>query len=188
MDKNTLFNKGVALMTSFCEANDIVTPDIRVYEPSEWMFSACAYYRRNKIHICIKKCAHVGTAGRQWSYPGYVVDRTPFGVIQHELGHHVDVVKGTTSGAYWSDYSEQMREETGEKKITNYCPNDAEWFAEIFRLFMTNPDLLKNIRPLTHAWLITDGFKPAFNDTWRDRLRLAPERTINAAANKIKGK
>lgn len=172
-------------MHSFCKLNDIPIPGIIAVEPVDWHFPVCAYYRKDIIHICIKKCAHIGVVGRQWSYPGYVVDRTPFGVIQHELGHHVDVLRGEHSKAYFSNYSRDLRAETGEKKITNYCPNDAEWFAEIFRLFVTNPDLLKCIRPLTYNRLISDGFKPVFNDTWRDRLRLAPERYVNATINKI---
>lgn len=185
MDKQTLLDDGSALMLVFCELNDIKIPKIEVWT-SGWWYSACAYYRDDVINICLAKCAHIGKAGRAWSFPGYVVDRTPYGVIQHELGHHVDVIKGNNPDAYWSEYSKQMREETGEKKITNYCPNDAEWFAEIFRLFVTNPDLLKQMRPLTYDRLIADGFKPLYTDTWQQRLGIAPERTINAAANRIK--
>lgn len=188
MDKNTLFGKGMVLMSSFCDINDIPTPFINTYELDEWHFPVCAYYRKNEIHICIRKCAHVGVAGRQWSYPGYVVDRTPFGVIQHELGHHVDFSRGDDKGAYWSDYSGDLRAETKEKPITTYCPNDVEWFAEIFRLFVTNPDLLHHMRPLTYNRLIFDGFKPVFTDSWQSRLRMSPERYVNAAQNKIKGK
>lgn len=185
-NKDALLNDGLSLVLAFCELNNIIPPAINMVTSDKWPYSTCAYYRKNVIHICVPKCAHIGVAGRQWSYPGYVVDRTPYGVLQHELGHHVDVIKGTKPGAYWSEYSEKLRAETGEKKITNYCPNDAEWFAEIFRLFVTNPDLLKQMRPLTYGRLISDGFKPVYQDTWQNRLSQAPERTINAATNRIK--
>jgi len=187
LNKTSLYVEGLALMATFCEKNDISKPTVIAHEVDEWSYDVCAYYRDNVIHICLKKCAHVGVAGRAWSFPGYVVDRTPYGVIQHELGHHVDVISGTDKDSYFSNYSKLMREGTGEKKITNYCPNDAEWFAEIFRLFVTNPDLLKRMRPLTHARLIADGFSPVFNDVWCERLVHAPARTIHAAGNKIKG-
>ena len=38
--------------------------------------------------------------------------------------------------------------------MTGYYPNDNEWFAEMFRLFVTNPDLLRLLRPCTHALMV----------------------------------
>jgi len=108
--------------------------------------------------------------------------------VQHELGHHVDWLKGDDKGAYWSNYSSDMRKETGEPKLTNYCPNDAEWFAEIFRLFVTNPGMLQLMRPLTYQKLLDDGLVALFSNTWAERLgeMEAPERHLKAAYNKIK--
>lgn len=189
MNKHELFECGLDIMNIMCLRNNIVRPRVKTYDAKEWQFGRiCAYYRKDVIHICLARCAAIGVAGRAWSFPGYVVDRTPYGVIQHELGHHIDWNHGTIKRAYWSDYSTDIREETGEQKITTYCPNDAEWFAEIFRLFVTNPDLLKRMRPKTFARLISDGHKPVFNDTWVERLNAmgALERTIKAAGNKIK--
>ena len=185
MDKTAMMIKGRDLMQAFCSINDIPAPKVKVHPSSNWPFGVCAYYRADVINICLEKCAHIGKAGRQWSYPGYVIDRTPYGVIQHELGHHVDVYFGISPSAYWSDYSAALRKETGEAKLTNYCPNDAEWFAEIFRLFVTNPELLMRLGPLTFARLRADGRIPVFTDCWQDRLRGAPERTIQMAAKKI---
>ena len=51
--------------------------------------------------------------------------------------------------SYFGDYSLKLRRESGERQITSYCPNDAEWFAEIMRLFITNHALLYTIRPKT---------------------------------------
>ena len=145
----------------------------------------CAYYRPQRgIVICVERCASIGTAGRQWSYPGYTVDRTPYGVVQHELGHHVDLTRGERKGAYWSEFSSAVRGRAGEKPITSYCPNNAEWFAEMFRVFVTNPDLLFHVRPRTHRELCL-CFEPVFTDTWRDRLKDAPARTIKAAERHV---
>lgn len=187
MDKLELLEAGSALLGEFCEANKLEAPPVERYEPDSWRFRhTCAYYRPVGIHICVARCAGEGRAARAWSFPGYTVDRTPFGVLQHELGHHVDYQLSERRGSYFGDFSIAMRSSTGEAKLTNYCPNDAEWFAEMFRLFVTNSDLLKAIRPKTHSEL-RYHFKPVVDEPWRKVLeaRGAPERTIAAAANKI---
>lgn len=183
--KAELARHGAELARHFCAVNSIPVPAIIEHTASEWRVRACAYYRPQVIRFCTSKCAAIGTAGRAWSYPGYVVDRTPFGVIQHELGHHVDWILGERKGRYWSEFGARLRAIAGEPPITSYCPNDAEWFAEMFRLFVTNPDLLRRLRPRTHALFLDYGLKPVFEDDWRARLDGAPERTITAAGNKI---
>ncbi|MBK3799467.1 hypothetical protein GAY33_09545 [Azospirillum brasilense] len=99
-------------------------------------------------------------------------------MLAHELGHHVDVLRSTTVDRYRGNFSADLRRQSGEPKLTNYCPDDGEWFAEMFRLFVTNPDLLRGLRPRTHAALIERGFTPLWSDDWRARLAGAPERTI----------
>ena len=85
----------------------------------------------------------------------------------------------------FGDYSIKMRAEVDEPKLTNYCPNDAEWFAEMFRLFLTNPDLLRYLRPRTYAALRRD-FEPPEKRSWATVLFQAPPRTLNAARKKVK--
>lgn len=182
-NKAHLLEAGKDLLHRFCLLNQLEPPPIQVYEKGTWRFDACAYYRPTAIHIAPHRCAHIGTAGRSWSYPGYVIDRTPYGVIQHELGHHVDRLLSGSKGSYGGDFSSTLRAGTKEEKITNYCPNDWEWFAEIFRLFVTNSDLLKLIRPRTHEELAS-RFTPAVDAPWRDVLKDAPQRTIEMASRK----
>jgi len=182
--KPSMLERGTALMTNFCQANDLPTPSIEMADPKTWPFGVCAYYRNHVITIAVPKCAAVGYAGQQWSFPGHSVDRTPYGVLQHELGHHADWLLSDRKGRYFGDYSVRMRERVQEAPLTSYCPNDAEWFAEMFRLFVTNPDLLQKLRPGTYD-AIAQRFKPVFNDTWRDRLQGAPDRTITAIWRKI---
>lgn len=172
-------------MERFCTANGLPIPAVVEAASERWTFGVCAYYRRDVITISVKHCAAIGFAGMQWSFPGHSVDRTPYGVIAHELGHHVDLLNADTRrGSYWSDFSISTREACNEQPLTSYCPNDAEWFAEMFRLFVTNPDLLSKLRPRTHAALV-GRFKPVFNDSWRDRLTDAPERTIASIEKKL---
>lgn len=189
--KASMLARGVALAEEFCRVNGLVMPKVTECPPGEWPWGACAYYRPTVIKICVPKCAAIGVAARAWSFPGYVIDRTPYGVIQHELGHHVDSSRGAhMPGRYYSDYSAGMRAEVREPAITSYlgtdrAAEDAEWFAEMFRLFVTNPDLLRRIRPRTHARLLADGFQPVFWDAWDVRMAGAPERTLAMCAKKV---
>lgn len=179
-----MLERGQNLVEQFCQLNDIDAPGLEVVASKDWHFTVCAYYRPTTTRICVERCASVGYAGQQWSYPGYTVDRTPYGVLAHELGHHVDVLKSTVKRAYYGDFSVTLMKASGEAAITTYCPNPAEWFAEMFRVFVTNPDLLRLLRPRTHEALAA-VFKPVFTDSWRDRLVGAPDRTITAAARKV---
>jgi len=181
-----LFDLGARLMFLFCRRNHMAVPRLVLYG-SPWRISACAYYRPTTIHVNIAHTARLGYGGRAWSWPGYVVDRTPYGVIQHELGHHVDWLLSGRSKRRWSgDLSAKIRQESKSKPISGYCPNDEEWFAEMFRLFVTNPDLLKSIRPSVYVALRDQGLKPYFRATWKSLLEGAPKRTIAQAAKKIK--
>lgn len=184
--KEELFERGKLLAESFCAENNITTPEIQNFPRLSWRVSACTYYRNGKINVCSDLCANVGISGRHWSYPGYTVDRTPFGATQHELGHHVDRMMGGNKKPYWSEYSLNVFQDSREKPISGYCPNEAEWFAEIFRLFITNPDLLKILRPRTYSRLLSDGFSPIVDKPWRRVLRNAPTRTLNVIEKKIK--
>ncbi len=179
-----MLDRGKDLATRFCELNGIEAPMVVEVPGDEWRFSVCAYYRSNTTTICLKKCAGIGYAGQQWSYPGYTVDRTPYGVVQHELGHHVDVLMSGRVGPYFGDFSQGMRERSAEAPITTYCPNHGEWFAEMFRVFVTNPDLLLALRPRTHAEMLA-RLKPVFADSWRERMAGAPDRTVLAAQRKV---
>lgn len=182
--KQQLSVRGYELAERFCQLNSLPMPEV-VDTPSDmWRVSSCAYYRAGTIKICLPKCASPGYVGRSWSWPGYVIDRTPYGVIAHELGHHVDMLRGSNRQAYWSDFSDKMRMTSGEPAITGYAPNTAEWFAEIFRLFLTNPDLLRRVRPLA-ARELEYLFRPAEERSWQEVLADAPERTILMARRKM---
>ncbi|MCG5239547.1 hypothetical protein MCW82_07165 [Azospirillum doebereinerae] len=183
--KAALAVSGQAVMVQFCELNKIDVPTVEYHTVDKWPFDVCGYYRPTTINICVPKCAGIGVSGAAWSFPGHVVDRTPYGVITHELGHHVDVQRGRVVDRYRSDFSRQMRQEVGEPKLTNYCPDDGEWFAEIFRLFVTNPDLLRGVRPRSYAALIERGLKPLWADDWESLLAGAPDRTIALCRRRI---
>lgn len=87
-------------------------------------------------------------------------------------------------GNYSSKYSEIVMNESGEKPLTSYCPNPAEWFAEMFRLFMTNAKLLECVRPKTFR-LFTDNWAFVSHPDWKEELGPdCPRRILKALANK----
>lgn len=178
--RHALLLMGKAHIFNWCDLNTFPRPEVKIEEGNDPTFGTCAYYRDQVIYIWPEACAQIGMIGRQWSYPGYVVDRTPYGVLAHELGHHVDLAHGRQGGIVSHDW----RRLTEEEPITTYCPDDNEWFAEIFRLFVTNPYLLASIRPRVFALLKAKWPKMAENRPWNLVLAGAT-RQLQAAENKI---
>lgn len=182
--KSALYVDGCNLLATFCAVNSLPAPKV-IESLAPTRFRTCAFYRAGVINIHIEGCASIGLRASRWSYPGYVIDRTPYGVLQHELGHHVDVLRGKNKGKYYSEFSTNLRRRSKDKPLTGYCPNDAEWFAEMFRLFVTNPDLLRILKRNTYHEIIAAGFKPYFRDEWCMRLKGAPSRIAWQAEKKV---
>jgi len=171
-DRSKLYDLGVILVERFCPANKIVSPNVYPVPEPRWHFGACAFYRPDTeaerahfaehlakdgygpgTNICIDLCGRPAPheTCRNWSWPGSDTDRTPYGVLAHELGHHADYLVGGVKGRYWSEYSSEVRAAANERGLTSYAgENPAEWFAEAFRLFVTNPPLLEALRPRTY--------------------------------------
>lgn len=204
-DRAALCNLGRARVAAFCRLNDIEVPQVHVVPRQVWHFGACAFYRPNDkrynrfyahsymrqegygpgINICLEECQVPCGAenSRNWTWPAGVIDREPYGVLCHELGHHCDYLAGEQKWEYGSEYSEKVMTESGEPKLTNYCPNPAEWFAEMFRLFVTNPMLLAELRPHTFA-ILTRRWKP-IKSPWRVALGSnVPPRVVKSLINK----
>lgn len=177
--KDELFELGKSHISSWCAANNVEPPKVnaRTGKPD---FGVCAYYRDGEIEIWVKSCAAIGLAGRSWSYPGYAVDRTPYGVLAHELGHHVDGQHGPAGGV-----RSHLWRPLDAEPLTGYCPNDNEWFAELFRLFVTNPDMFRAVRPGIADLFEKDWPVNVETRQWRDVLA-GSERHLKAAENKIK--
>lgn len=223
--KETLYLAGLERMRLWCGLNKIPEPTVKRLARTDRLYhlATCAYYRSTTITIMVEKCAHIGTAARAWSCPGYVIDRTPYGVIQHELGHHVDLhftfnrtrfdegvpcehpgclhhvshpCEGCGRVAGRSPlFSKGIWELSREDPLTGYLGTDErrdtfymEWFAEIFRLYVTNPDLCMILRPHFYkAMSETFGLLPLESPTWEQVLvsHNAPARTIEQARKKI---
>lgn len=201
-DRDALYLSGLELAQRFCAANAIAMPKVTRIEPAHPYYrlvGSCAFYRPQLgINIAVDKCANRGHGGRAWSWPAYTVDRTPYGVIQHELGHHVDHSKSEPAKSrddVQSLFSWKIHEASKEPPMTGYLGTDnnaptffMEWFAEIFRVFVTNPDLCYKLRPRFYAAITERGIRPVVECTWREVLTGfdAPERITGQAEKKIK--
>lgn len=167
-DKASLFTFGVEIATAFLDRNDIPLPDFRARtlvtdRAPSGSYGCGVYLPRFRVvmvnpYACAKP-AH-GTI-RQWSFPGYTPDRTPVGVVCHEVGHYVDHHFG-----YPSEKAEWHQAIKGSK-VSSYEPNPSESFAESMRLFITNPSLLEAIAIKRFAFLAT-------------KLRLLPRPGVTA--------
>lgn len=198
--REELLARGRELIEKFCNTNGVPCPDVTEMPSRSWPFSVCAFYRPEGwksasefsngfcegINICLPKCAKPcgESMSRQWSWPGSVIDRTPYGVLAHELGHHCDWLSGEEKHSYFSDYGMKLVKDAGEKPITGYCDNPAEHFAEFARLYITNHSLLKLLRP--RAWhLLAKRWKPVSAVRWREALLPGlPERVLKSLLNK----
>lgn len=164
--KAQLLEDGISLMMHWCKLNNVKPPTVAEYLGKPEFFNVCAYYRGGLISIWTNACSSIGMHGRLWSYPGYTVDRTPYGVIAHELGHHLDRAHGAAGGTYGREW----RRRTRAKPISGYCDNDNEWFAEMFRVFVTNPELLKALRPTVFMRMEAAWPHRAETRGWREIL------------------
>lgn len=197
--KEELFHAGVVLTKSFCTQNSLSSPTIKrlTAEDRAYHLGTCAFYRPYTISIMVEKCAARGLGGASWSCPGYAVDRTPYGVLQHELGHHVDTLKTgevTTQNLMEKLFSKQIYDQSKEEPLTKYLGTDKraatffmEWFAENFRLYVTNPDLSLKLRPKFYVAMFCAGLYPVVEGGWEEVLKRndAPARNIEQARKNV---
>lgn len=200
--KAALAQKGKELALFTCKINNIPPSSIGLEQSNYyWGVNSCAYYRyRNKaIRVCVPLCAGVATERqiRNWNFPGNTVDRTPYGVVCHELGHHFDchLSKGDLNNGYTGAFSTRLRLKAGEESISSYGnqPDAGEWWAEIFRLFCTNHYLLAAMRPATYNLMTKEYLlvppqwyrKQDIDQCMQVLGEPMPERIAKATRNKI---
>lgn len=176
-DRDKLAALGIERVGQFANLNSLPLPKI-VLKPGKNRYG-CGVYQNGRISIWVEECGYpCGEANsRNWTWPAGVVDREPYGVIAHEFGHYIDHLKG--------GLSQKLFKASGEPPITNYAPNVSEWFAEIFRLFTTNPGLLQEIRPKVFVAL-REKFTPIGSLDWKEVLDGAPTRVVKSIENKIR--
>lgn len=174
MTKEELFNEGIKYINEFCKLNNITKPTI--LQKSNLSCSGYYNYRNNIIYIDVKNCSNeVINPIRSWSHRHYFVDREPCGVLCHEFGHYLHKILTNNRLIL-----------PKENPITNYEPDYYERFAETIKLFILNPDLLKNYAPERYDALIKLGIKPIISTNWKDTFgKNINPKFINACQNRI---
>lgn len=143
MSKDELAEKSVEHIQDFLKKNNLPVPEFIMHEypDAKNKFQKVGHYSRKegKVYLNVANTRNpvMNPGGMQWSYPGYKVDKTPLGVLAHEIGHHID---------HSMKFDENSFPYKGEK-VTGYEPTVHEAIAESLRLFILNPDLLKTVAP-----------------------------------------
>jgi hypothetical protein len=177
LDRYQLLELGQSLAGAVLGRSDIALPAYRIYDPRHRLPDR-GWYRSGVVSINLPVCRPATrTPGYAWSFPGYKADTTPTGVVAHEVGHHVDAVMRVGELRGWDR----------ETRVSSYEPNRDEAFAEAFKLFVTNPDLLRVGRPRRWELLIGLGLDPGDLTPWDEVLtdRGAHPRFVAAARNWI---
>ena len=144
------------LVANFCETNSLPLPEMKWFDHGPPDSRAIAEYSKTfkAIYVyearLIKPVPITATEGMQLDmqmrscWPGWIEDATALGAVAHELGHHVQKLRGwkKVDSSYYDPYVK-------ETPISAYARlSRPEDFAECFRLFATNPTLLSMLCPL----------------------------------------
>lgn len=106
-----------------------------------------------------------------FSWVGHATDVTEAGIVAHEIGHALEERLGwqVVSRAMWAWSND-------EPTLTNYrARRTTEDFAEVVRLLILNPELLRLLRPRRYRFLtVNAGVKLSETRSWREVLHDAP--------------
>jgi hypothetical protein len=154
LTKDELYDLGLEITARFVQANGMGGPRfrrMRLVDKPRGSYG-CGYYSElSKMVVVDADACAVPARGvmRSWSFPGYSVDRTPVGVLAHEVGHYIDHMWNFPSSLF--DFSAPTIK---REVVSSYEPNATERFAETMRLFITNPALLEHWRPERYRYLV----------------------------------
>ena len=173
-NKQACIDMAEKVLNSFIKKNKMKAPKL-IISGKDTKYSG-EYYNKT-LYVYHKNCRSPVKVPNNWgwSYPGYKADRTPYGVIMHEMGHYI-----------WENYFHpNLRKLPAKEKVSSYEPNLEERAAETFKLFIGNPDLLKVLCPNRYKLIVKAGFNPIIFDDWKTVLKDAHVKFIQAIENKI---
>ena len=174
LSKRDILNKAIDLVDDFSRVNRIMPYRLKEsrYPYARNIFQVKGMFvSPNVIYVNLDKCAIPGSGTRmRFSFPGYKVDATPFGVLCHEFGHYISWLKNGIGRSYeWELIVNNSR------RISGYEPNSEESFAESFRLFLTNSDMLKRGSGARYEFMLKLGLKPVVKDNF---IKVLKERGV----------
>lgn len=175
-DKQEAFEKAIFISKEFYKKNKLALP--KEYRIADFNHFGLYEYYPKRISINVKRTrVPVKTPGFSYSFTGHKSDVTVAGVVCHETGHHVENMLG------YNKCLEKLAEiKRKESQVTSYEPNIHETFAEMMRLFILNPDLLKKGRPMRYKFITkTLGLKPLHKKRWKSILHNAHPKIVKAA-------
>ncbi|MCK4787509.1 MAG: hypothetical protein KAV87_27370, partial [Desulfobacteraceae bacterium] len=188
LSKKQVYDEGLLCVKGFLHDNGLTLPIFSLELPIQFctnkhQMTGLYLPTKRTVYVNLKKTASIGYGGPAWSFPSYKIDKTPFGVVCHEVGHHVDLLLNCPSRSKkWLELHEL-------EKVSGYELIPSESFAESMRLFITNPDLLRAGCPGRYKH-ITDGLglRPIAMGNWIDVLeaKRCPSRQIEQAKKWVK--
>jgi len=188
-DKTVELARAREYVDSFLDANDldhvseVLTEARDAKDISKWTQYGWYDFETRELFVNVKRSrTPVKTPGFSWSFTGSKADLTAPGILAHETGHHIHNL--------WSrrvdpiDRRKLMTEIVPkirrlEPAVSGYEPNVHETIAEAMRLFIMNPSLLREGRPVRWA-LLTDviGVHPLHDAPWHEVLKNAHPKLI----------
>lgn len=190
-DKVTAIREAAAYVEAFLDANGIVRPREYLLAPDEkrkppghnpWHNNG--WYWRGVVFVNLARSRPpTKTPGFAWSFTGFKADLTAPGILTHEVGHHVHAELDKRIDAKHRKIMLGCLRGIARREpaVSGYEPNAHEVMAEMQRLFILNPMLLKEGRPLRYMFITGLGLKPLHDVPWRDVLKHAHPRIISAA-------
>lgn len=180
-DKLAAFEQAKDYVLGFLDANGIAHP-YEIITEAKNPSGLHGWYnpRFQQVFVDVKRSRPpVKTPGFAWSFTGSKADLTVTGVLAHEVGHHVHhmfMYRGQVN----SIMQELKRIRRLEARLSGYEPNVHETFAECFRLFALNPELLRVGRPMRWKLMLDLELKPAHSVPWREVLVHAHPKLITS--------
>lgn len=156
--KQQLCEMSISLINDFCDLNNIPKPEFNIdwgTGTTQSKGTVCGHFTfgTNVLHLQPNKCANPNPNG---DWPGFFYDRTCYGVMCHEFAHYVDNLSPSLFNVKL--ISAELRQIANEPSFNKDPKDDYEYFADVFKLFISNPDLLKLVRPNTFK-LLTEKYK-----------------------------
>jgi hypothetical protein len=156
------------LCCRFCDVNGLPTP--RFEDRTNRIHYGLYQPRTKTVSVAVDKTRPPSRTAFSWTWPGYKADLTVLGVTAHELGHHWHFLTGER--AVIRDFRL-----IGELPLTSYEPNTSEAIAESFKVFVTNPDLLRVLRPARYEFFRA-RLTPVIDLEWHEVLDGSPRHVL----------
>lgn len=156
--KRQLCEMAINLIDNFCELNNIPKPKFDIdwetgTTQTEGIVCGHFTFGTDVLHLQPNRCANPNP-NKDW--PGFFYDRTCYGVMCHEFAHYVDNLSPSLFNIKL--ISTELRQIANEPSFNRDPKDDYEYFADVFKLFVTNPDLLRITRPSIFK-LLTETYK-----------------------------